>query len=114
MSYQTQTQLTNDAGFLDRTHASLTEQSLIFINDARADFIALANVLLTGALVNGVSPIASFTRILAGAPGFAETVDNGDGTIDSTRVTDDDIRAAVQAQYPTVAALFYNSDGTPK
>ena len=41
-------------------------------------------------------------------------VDQGDGTVDSSQITDGDILSAVQAEWPTVAALFYDTDGSPR
>jgi len=50
----------------------------------------------------------------AAGPLIADKVDLGDGTIDSTLITDVDILALVQNQFPTIAAMFYDSTGTPK
>jgi hypothetical protein len=49
----------------------------------------------------------------AGEAGVADKVDNGDGTIDQSKVTDADLLSMTQAHWPTVAALYYNSDGSP-
>ena len=83
---------------------------MIFLDDTRADIKALAEALLRG----DPEPTLTFTRMLAGAPGFAQTVDNGDGTISSDKIADDEILSAVQAEWPTVAALFYDSEGAPQ
>jgi len=40
-------------------------------------------------------------------------VDNGDGTIDQSLVLDADLLSLTQANFPTVAALYFDSEGTP-
>jgi hypothetical protein len=105
MSYLSQARLAVDGPFVARSRAALTNQSLIFKDDGRADIAALAESLLK---VGNPQEINTFLDVLAASPGFAEMVDTGDG-IDSTQITDGDILSAVQAEYPTVAALFYPS-----
>lgn len=110
MSYQAQDQLTQDATFGGRTRAATVQQAEIFKDDARPSWVAVANEALRG---NGETYLA-FTRIAAGGPGIAERVDNHDGTIDQAKVTDADLLSLTQANWPTVAGLFFNEDGTPK
>jgi hypothetical protein len=50
---------------------------------------------------------------ICAGPGFDTTVDNGDGTIDSSKVTDEDMLAQCQAMIPKVAALYYDDTGAP-
>ena len=110
MSYLTQWRLAADDEFISRSRAALTNQATVFKDDQRADIAALAASLLTAA-----NPQESVTYVgmLAASPGFADTAGNGDGTVDSTKIDDAEILSAVQAQWPTVAALFYAPDGGP-
>lgn len=109
MSFLTQTALEGDAAFQERTRACFTEQSSIYLNDERGDIKALAESLLRGDAAE-----VTFRRMLAGAPGFADEATNEDGvSVDSSRISDAEILSAVQSQFPTVAALFFASDGTP-
>ena len=110
MSYQSQWALTYDDAFVSRGRAAITNQSAIFKDDQRADIKALAETLLRG--TDG-APYVTFQSMLGAAPGFATMADQGDGTVNSTLIADDDILAAVQAEYPTVAALYYAPDGGP-
>lgn len=109
MSYRSQYQLAADVGFQSRTQATLTEQGLVFKDDGRADIAALATDLLKGPNARTFT----FVNLLAGSPGFADSVDQGEGVIDSSVITDPQLLSAVQALWPTVAGLFYSSDGTP-
>jgi hypothetical protein len=109
MTYLAQWNLTNDAGFTSRSRAAITEQASIFKDDARPDWVALANA----ALRSDLEPLTTFQTVLGAAPGFADTAGRDDGTVDSSLISDDEIRAAVQADWPTVASLYYNADGTP-
>lgn len=106
MSYSAIDQLTNDVLFGGRVRACCTEQAEVFRNDARPDFVALANDVLRG---DGLVTNA-FTRIIAAAPGIADTA--GD-PVDQTGVSDGAILSTVQANWQVVAALFYTSEGTP-
>lgn len=109
MSYQSQTELGRDEAFVSRSRAALINQSAIYKDDARGDIKSLAEALLRG---DG-GPTIAFLTLLPAAPGFADNADNGDGTVDSSRISDPDILAAVQAEWPTVAALYFGPDGTP-
>lgn len=86
------------------------EQAEIFKDDARPDFVAVADAILRdqGGLY------LTFTRMAAAAPGIGDKADNGDGTIDQENVTDADLLSLTQANWPTVAGLYFNEDGTPK
>jgi hypothetical protein len=109
MSYLSQSALAADVDFCNRSRAVLVEQSFVYKDDTRPDMVALAESIL-----RWPGPTtATFYGTLAASPGFAATVDNGDGTIDSAKVADPDLLGAVQSQYPAVAALYYAPDGTP-
>jgi hypothetical protein len=104
VSYQSQWLLTYDDAFVSRSRAAITQRSMIYKDDQRPEFVALAESLLKQA--NGAEYL-TFQSMLANAPGFAEKVDNGDGTIDSSKIEDAEIQSAVDADWPTVAALYY-------
>ena len=110
MSYLAIDQLTNDVIFAGRNRAAAVEQSETFKDDGRADIAAVAVDVLRD--VGQV--IATFTRLAAAGPGIGDKADNGDGTIDQAKVTDADLLSLTQGNYPTVAALYYDPDGTPK
>lgn len=109
MTYLAQDQLTYDPTFGGRVRSSVTEQSVTFKDDARPDFVALANACLRGES----EPLLAFNRLVAAAPGFDDQADTGEGTIDQSQIPDPDILAAVQAGYPTVVGLFYDDTGAP-
>jgi hypothetical protein len=111
MSYQTQWLLTYDNAFVSRCRASLTQRAVIYKDDERPDFVALADSLLKQ---SNQAEFVTFQSMLANAPGFAAKVDNGDGTIDSTKIEDPEIQSAVDADFPVVAGLYYDSEGTPR
>lgn len=110
MSYQAQSVLSTDGEFTCRVTACCTEQAEVFRNDARPSYVALADDVLRGEL----EATTTFIRICASAPGIADKVDNGDGTITSANVTDADLLSLTQANWPTVADLYFNEDGSPK
>jgi hypothetical protein len=106
MSYLAQTNLEFDPAFGSRNRAVLTQQAVVFKDDARLEMQGLALAILQNdALSDQIASV--FLRMLAAAPGFADIADNGDGTVDSAKVTDEDMLSAVQALWPTVAALFF-------
>lgn len=109
MSYQAIDQLTNDVIFAGRSRAAVVQQSETFKDDQRPDFVALAAEGLRG---NG-AVYNAFTRMAAAGPGIGDKVDTGNGTIEQAQVTDADLLALTQANYPTVAALYFAEDGTP-
>jgi len=110
MSYQAQDQLTNDAIFGGRVRAATVQQADTFKDDQRQNFVATANACLQGDAVIYLA----FIRFEAAGPGIANKADNGDGTIDQSKVTDGDILSLTQAAWPVVAGLYYNDDGSPK
>jgi len=110
MSYLAQDQLTNDIVFAGRSRSAVVQQAETFKDDARPDFVAVANAALRG---DG-GTYNAFLRMAAAGPGIADKADNGDGTVDQSKVTDADLLSLTQAFWPTVAGLFYNSDGSMK
>lgn len=109
MSYQSINQLTSDIDFGGRSTAAATQQSETYKDDARPAFVALAHAMLRGTS----GPTWAFIRMNAAGPGIGEKVDTGDGTIDQSLVTDEDLLSLTQANFPTVADLYFNEDGTP-
>jgi hypothetical protein len=109
VSYQAQTQLEQDPTFQLRVRAVNTEQSQVFMDDGRPDIAATARDVLRDL----PGPSGSLLRLAAAGPGIAGRVDNGDGTIDQSRVTDSDLLALTQSNFPHVANLYYTTDGEP-
>lgn len=109
MSYQAQAQLNDDVWFNARTRSVVVQQADIFKDDQRQSFVAVSNEALRG---SGETYLA-FTRLGAAGPGIAEKVDNGDGTIDQSKVTDADLLSLTQANWQVVAGLYFKEDGTP-
>jgi hypothetical protein len=109
MSYQVISDLTYDPAFTARVRACVVEQSNTFKDDTRGDIKATAEEVLRG---GGSGPMLSFNQMVASAPGLADKATTPSG-VDQTLIVDGDILSAVQATYPTVAALHYNADGTP-
>ena len=106
MSFSAIDQLTNDVLFAGRVRACTVQQSETYQNDTRPQMVAAANAALRGE----PDPALTLARMAAAGPGMADTA--GD-PVDQTKIEDSDILASVQANFPTVAALFYAEDGTP-
>lgn len=109
MSYLTYALLTEDVNFGRRSRACIIEQSNNFQSDADLAVAALAKALLKG------EPAQTQVMLqgIAAGPQFGTQVDNGDGTIDSSKVTDNEILAQTQTIFPTVATLYYDDTGAP-
>jgi hypothetical protein len=108
MSYQSQTQLAEDAAFQARVRACSVQQANTYKDSALPNYVALANAILR----QEDKQVAFFT-ISAAAPGIADKADNGDGTVDQSKVTDADLLSIVQGSWPVVADLYYAEDGSP-
>jgi hypothetical protein len=109
MSYESQSQLENDGSFQFRNRAVCVQQAYVYKDDARPSWVAVAR----GVLRDESELWTCFNRLAAGGPGIADKVDNGDGTIDSSKVTDGDLLSLTQANWPTVADLYFTEDGSP-
>lgn len=117
MSYASQSALANEPAFQNRCMAAFTEQAQVYRNDGRADIAALANHMLTFPFqpaFGGSNIPYAFITLVAASPGFAGQVEDNEGGIDSTQVDDGELLSSVQANWPTVADLFFEDDGTPK
>lgn len=110
MSYEAQSLLTANPTFQGRVNSATIEQADRFKDDTRPDIVALAAAIAR----DDPGPGAAMIRLAAAGPGIADRVDNGDGTIDQAKVADADILALVQANWPTVAALYFETDGLPR
>jgi hypothetical protein len=108
MSYLSQSQLEADETFIQRVRAADTQQAETYVSDGRPDIAACARAVLRSDA--GISE--AFVRLAAGGPGIADRVDTGDGTIDQSLVTDADLLALTQANFPTVADLYFSESGT--
>jgi hypothetical protein len=109
LSYQSIDQLTKDPDFAGRVTASATEQAQTYKDAARPDFVALADDVLKGS----AGPLAAFCRMAASGPGVGDKVDQGDGTIDQSLVTDEDLLSLTQANWQVVAGLYFDETGAP-
>lgn len=108
MSYQSQAQLVQDSAFYGRVTSSCVQQAAQFKTDADP-----ANVAVADQCQKGRGDIyQAFTRLAAAGPGIADKVETPDG-IDQSLVTDADLLSLTQANWPVVAGLYFNSDGTP-
>lgn len=107
MSYAGIDALTRDAAFGGRVTACAIEQAYeTYQKDAD-----LANVGLANDVMRGGATLATFTRFVAEAPGLADKAEGTDDVLDQTRVVDSDILAAVEASWPTIAGLHFDSKG---
>ena len=104
MSYEQISRLVLDEPLAQRVQACVWEQASIFIDDGRGDIAAFANQTLR----SPISIKSMWMPVIANSPGFAEKVD------DTTQITDGDLLASVQANWPRLAKLYYNDDGTPR
>jgi hypothetical protein len=109
LSYQAQSQLEADATFQGRVYAANIQQADVFKDDARPDFVATAHAIMR----DDPGPGATLLRLAAAGPGIADKVDQGDGTIDQALVTDADLLALTQGNWPTVAGLYFDAEGSP-
>jgi hypothetical protein len=109
LTYQAQDQLANDVIFGGRNRACATQQAEIFKDDQRPAYVAVSESVLR----NEPSCLNAFTRLAAAGPGIADKVDQGDGTIDQSLVTDEDLLSLTQANWPVVADLYFDAEGNP-
>lgn len=101
MSYQSRADLAQDEHFRERVMACCKEQALIYQNDGRPDIAALAD-----AVIMSSGAAAPMVELVAISPDFVDVTSQ-------TQVEDGAILAAVQAQWPTYAALAYPAPAGP-
>jgi hypothetical protein len=110
MTYEAQWKLTYDDAFVSRCRACITQESDRLLTDERLDMVACAEALLRN---SNPAIWSTFQSLMGAAPGLADKADNGDGTVDSTRITDAEVLSNVQAEYSQVAGLYFTTDGAP-
>lgn len=101
MSYESMSALHEDAAFRDRVLTCCVEQALVFQNDGRADIAALARTVIASP-----SSAVGIFNLVCVAPDMHD-VTNGQQVADGT------ILSAVQAQWPTYAAVTNPGAVTP-
>lgn len=107
MTLQAQWNLTYDDPFRSRSRACLTNEAAVFgVGD-----IAGEQKLAEDILLEDPQKISTFLTLVAGYGDYAERCDTGDGTVNSDKLTDEDIVTAVDTLFPTVAELFYPASG---
>jgi hypothetical protein len=109
MSYHTQAKLQNDPDFQARVHSVNLQQAYIYKDSQLEDHKSLANDIMRNESTSG----SVFIRLDAGGPGIADKVEQPNGDIDQSLVTDEDLLSLTQANWPVVASLYFNTDGTP-
>jgi hypothetical protein len=98
--------------FTDRCRSAFTTQAVAVMDDTVPPYGTDAEKALAQALLSdSAAQISTFIRTLSAEPGFADKADTGDGTMDPSQITDDEITAAVGKQWPRVAGLFYGGGG---
>jgi hypothetical protein len=102
VSYQTQTALADDPAFQARVKACCVQQANTFKDSSTPAEAELADAVIR----NQGAELISFYNTSAASPGFADTVDQGDGTIDSSLILDAEILATVQGVWPLVAGAY--------
>lgn len=110
MSYRSIDQLTQDPTFNGRNRSAAVQQAETYKDDARPTFVALSQRCFVG----DANVLNAFTRLAAAGPGIGDKVDTGGENIDQALVTDGDILALTQTNWPTLADTFFNDDGTPR
>lgn len=109
MSFQSMYELASDPTFMMRNRACCVQQSQqAGVGDANPQAKALAN----GVLKDDGPYISVFVQLCAAFPGNAEKVETPSG-VDQSLITDADLTAQTQANWPTVAALYFDDTGAP-
>lgn len=110
MSYETQAALETDPDFQRRNRAAITQEASRLLGDENT--MPQDEAAAEAVLRNDPGPAQAFIRLAAAGPGIADKVDTGDG-IDQSLVTDADLLSLTQANWPTVAALYFDDAGAP-
>ena len=103
MSYQSQSNLGDDANFRGRVGACAIEQALVFTNDGRPDIAALADAVI---LTPGYGE-RTFAPLVAAQPGIKDVAAQD-------QVDDGQILSAVQAIWPAYAGIAYPPPPSPE
>lgn len=107
MSYDSVQQLVRDTDFNGRVRSCATEQAAANLDNEDLAVAGLAADVLRG----GGATLDTFVRTTASAPGLGDKATLPNGTIDQSQVVDGDLLAAVQANFPRIAKLFFNEEG---
>lgn len=110
MSYLTQALLTEDVNFGRRSRSCMNQQANVYMADQRPNFVSLARAIITG---EPVGPTSTMLTAIAYGAQFDQIVDNGDGTIDQTKIKDADIQSRCDYVWEEVSLFYYKTDGTP-
>ena len=92
--------------FNARVRACCVEQAESFQHAGDASYQSLAKDQMVGGIT-----YLTFVRIEKASPGIAEKATVEDG-IDQSLVPDGDLLSLTQANWPVVASLYFNEDGT--
>jgi hypothetical protein len=114
MSYLTYALLTEDVNFGRRSRACINQRSATHVEDSNQAIATLAIDLLK----MEPSQTSVMLNAICAGPDFDTIIDNGDGTIDSTKISDDMIMAHTHDMFEVVAQIFYPDlmppPGTPQ
>jgi len=103
MGYLSQDMLANDPDFQSRVRSCAIQQAeQTYMNATDPSDVAYAKAIVRG----DASEILSMFALAAQSPGLGEKVDNGDGTVDSSKVTDAEVLASVQAFWHDAAVSY--------
>lgn len=107
MTYIQVQQLAADITFQSRVISCMWNQALTYQDD-----VDVTNAAMAQAVLRGSSPASiSMVNMIAAFPGLVDpaVITKGDGSqiVDQTAVPDEEILGQVQANWKTVAGLFY-------
>jgi len=103
MGYLSQDMLANDPDFQARVRAcSFQQAEQTYLSATDAADAAYAKAIIRG----DAAEILTMFALAAQSPGLGEKVDNGDGTVDSSKVTDAEVLASVQAFWHDAAVSY--------
>lgn len=111
MSYLTYALLTEDVDFGRRSRSCIFQQATYFLKDDSQT--AQVHAMCGALLKSEPAPTVGMLQAIAAGPNFDVEVDNGDGTIDSSKVQDEEILSQCQAMLPEIAALYFDDTGAP-
>lgn len=109
MSYLTQALLTESVDFGRRSRSCANQQANVYMADQRPNFVSLARAIIMGE----PAPTVTLLTAIAYGPQFDQMVDNGDGTIDQSKVSDAAIQSRCDYVWEEVSLFYFKADGTP-
>lgn len=100
-------QLSTDPSFINRVRSCMWQQAQTLQSDEDEETAAMANDLLKG----NATTIQAMVNMIAAFPGLVDgatiTMGNGNQLVDQSAITDGTILAQVQADWKTIADLFF-------